>query len=207
MKATRSRPSAWTIMILSLAVIGIISLLAALVLRNEKPPVPYVAQGLPEYVDTTQLLPVNPYSRPGDKLTAVNGIVIHYVGNPGTSALQNRNYFAGLAESHATYASANFVIGLDGEILLCVPTDEVAYCSNHRNSDTLSIECCHPDETGAFTEATYRSLVRLASWLCKTYGLTQEQVLRHYDVTGKLCPLYYVEHPDEWDAFRQAVAG
>ena len=39
------------------------------------------------------LLPVNPYSRPGTKLEEVNAIVIHYVGNPGTTAAQNRSYF------------------------------------------------------------------------------------------------------------------
>lgn len=43
-----------------------------------------------------QLLTVNEYSRPGITLVQVNGIVIHYTANPGTSAQDNRNYFENL---------------------------------------------------------------------------------------------------------------
>jgi len=93
-------------------------------------------------------LTINPYSRPGYLLEEVNGIVIHYIGNPATTALQNRNYFESLATSHETYASSNFIVGLVGEIIQCIPVDEIAYASNQRNKDTLSIEICHPDETG-----------------------------------------------------------
>ena len=156
---------------------------------------------LPDWI-TADLLPVNPWSRPGTRLRAVNGIVVHYVGNPGTTAAQNHSYFESLAETQQTKASSNFLIGLDGEILLNGPMDEVAFCSNSRNSDTLSIECCHPDETGAFTQATYDSLVRLLRWLCELYDLSPDDVIRHYDVTGKLCPLYYVEHPDAWESLK-----
>ncbi len=59
--------------------------------------------------------------RPQIPVKQVNAIVVHYVGNPGTSAAANRSYFEGLAVSGETYASANFVVGLDGEILQCVP--------------------------------------------------------------------------------------
>ena len=148
-----------------------------------------------------ELLPVNPYSRPGTPLDAVNGVVVHYTGNPGTTAAQNRNYFAGLAETHETYASSQFIVDLDGTGIQCVPLDEVAYCSSQRNSDTISIEVCHPDETGAFTEESRQALIDLVQWICDAYGLGRDQVIRHYDVTGKECPLYYVEHPDEWETF------
>lgn len=155
----------------------------------------------PDYVDV-QLIPKNEYSRPGTKIDAVNGIVVHYVANPGTSAAANRSYFAGLAQSKATYASSNFIIGLDGEVLQCVPVDEVAYASNKRNSDTLSIECCHPDETGVFAYPTYRSLVELCADICIGFELDPEtDIIRHYDITGKMCPLYFVEHEDEWKKF------
>lgn len=49
----------------------------------------------PEWIDQ-QFLTVNPYSRPGTKLAAVNSIVVHYIGNPGTTAQQNRDYFESL---------------------------------------------------------------------------------------------------------------
>ena len=154
----------------------------------------------PEWV-TKEYLPVNPFSRPGTGLEEVNGVVVHYVGNPGTTSGQNRSYFAGLARSGETYASSHFLIGLDGEILQCIPLDEVAYCSNQRNHDTLSIECCHPDDSGQFTQATYDALVRLVRWLREYYGLEAGQIIRHYDVTGKECPRYYVQHPEAWVQF------
>ena len=116
-----------------------------------------------KYVDQrpeldVELLPVNEYSRPGLALKKVRGIVVHYTANPGTTAIQNRNYFAGLEQSHQTKASSHFVIGLDGEIVQCIPCNEIAYASNNRNSDTIAIECCIPDDTGKFNDSTYQSL-------------------------------------------------
>ena len=152
-----------------------------------------------------QLLDVNAYSRPGMETETITGIVIHYTANPGSTAQENRDYFNSLQYSHATEASSNFIVGLDGEIIQRVPTWEVAYASNERNTDTVSIECCHPDDSGKFTDETYRSLVQLTAWLCVKFGLTEEDVIRHYDVTGKNCPKYFVEHEDAWDEFRQNV--
>ena len=152
-----------------------------------------------------QLLDVNAYSRPGMETETITGIVIHYTANPGSTAQENRDYFNSLQYSHATEASSNFIVGLDGEIIQCVPTWEVAYASNERNTDTVSIECCHPDDSGKFTDETYRSLVQLTAWLCVKFGLTEEDVIRHYDVTGKNCPKYFVEHVDALDEFRQNV--
>lgn len=152
-----------------------------------------------------ELLTVNSYSRPGIELKKVNGIVVHYTANPGSTARQNRDYFEGLKDTHTTKASAHFVIGLDGEIVQCIPTSEMAYASNNRNSDTIAIECCHLDADGKFTQETYDSLVELTSWLCQKFGLDADDVIRHYDVTGKLCPLYFVDHEDAWKQFKKDV--
>lgn len=152
-----------------------------------------------------QLLDVNSYSRPGEESGRIKGIVIHYTANPGATAQQNRDYFEGLKDSHETKASSHFIVGLDGEIIQCVPTWEIAYASNNRNSDTVSIECCHPDSSGKFNEATYRSMVQLTSWLCQKFGLTQEDVIRHYDVTGKICPKYFVDDTAAWEQFKEDV--
>ena len=190
-----------------LAAVIVVLLIIRAVLAAVMPGTPSTAEVLPEEIPdvpewvTQELLPINEYSRPGEKLTAVNGVVVHYTGNPGTTAEQNRSYFAGLAETGETYASSNFVIGLEGEVLECVPLDEVAYASSQRNYDTLSIEVCHPDDTGEFTQASYDALVKLVQWLVDTYGLERDQILRHYDVTGKECPRYYVQHPEAWEAF------
>ena len=168
-------------------------------------------QGLPADVYaahpnwTEDFLTVNEYSRPGIESDSITGIVIHYTANPGSTAQQNRNYFNGLKDSHETSVSSHFVVGLEGEIIQCVPTWEIAYASNERNHDTVSIECCHPDETGKFNDETYKSVVQLTAFLCEKYGLTQENVIRHYDVTGKICPKYFVEHEDAWQTFKEDV--
>lgn len=162
---------------------------------------------VPEWVDQ-QLITVNPYSRPGDKLGIINNIVIHYIGNPGTTAQQNRDYFDGLKNqsgSNTVSVSSNFVIGMDGEIIQCVPIDEIAYASNDRNSDTISIENCHPKADGEFTEETYDSLVKLTAWLCKELNLGPKDVIRHFDVTGKACPRTFSEDEAQWKQFRKDV--
>lgn len=153
-----------------------------------------------------QFLTVNEYSRPGTAMDAINGIVIHYIGNPGTDAQANHDYFENLKDgASGAYASCNYIIGLDGTIIHCVPDDEVAYASGERNSDTISIECCHPDDSGAFTQETFQSLVLLTAKLCQDHGLTTEQVIRHYDVNNKPCPKYFVDDPDAWVNFLASV--
>lgn len=160
----------------------------------------YVAEEPPLTVD---LLDINDYSRPGLAIDAVKGIVVHYTANPGSTAKQNRDYFNGLAESKETHASSQFIIGLEGEIVQCVPCNEIAYASNNRNNDTVSIECCIEDESGEFNAKTYESLVWLTSWLMGRYDLEVDDVIRHYDVTGKSCPKYFVDNEEAWDKFKQ----
>ena len=152
-----------------------------------------------------QLLSINEWSRPGKKIRSLDYIVIHYLGNPKTTAQENHDYFESLKELQNVSMSANYVIGLEGEIIHCVPDDEVAYASNRANSYSISIENCHPDDTGRFTQATYDSLVKLAAYLSEQYGLGRDQIIRHYDVTEKDCPKYFVEHEDAWERFRDQV--
>lgn len=162
------------------------------------------AEGAP-YIDVELLTP-NSYSRPQIPIEQVNYIAIHYTANPGSTAISNRNYFENLATTQDNKVSSHFVVGLDGEVVQCIPTSEMSYATNSRNVDTLSIECCHPDETGKFNEATYDSAVKLSAWLCVRFGLTSENVIRHYDVTGKNCPKYYVENPDAWIQMKSDIA-
>ncbi len=153
----------------------------------------------PDYVDV-QLLDIG-RARSGSKLEAVNSIVVHYVGNPGTTAQNNHDYFA----KPDTQVCSHFVIGLEGEVIQCLPLDERSVASNHRNKDTISIEVCHPDSGGKFTQESYDSTVRLCAWLCRNSGLKASDVIRHYDVTGKLCPLYYAKNQEAWDQFIKDV--
>lgn len=155
---------------------------------------------LPEWVEE-QLIHKHTTARTGIVLEDINNIVIHYVGNPNTTAENNRNYF----DNPTTTVSSHFVVGLQGEIIQCVPIYERSAASNHRNKDTISIETCHPDESGKFNEATYNSLVKLTAYLCYEFDLKVDDVIRHYDVTGKICPKYYVENESEWNNFKKDV--
>ncbi len=156
---------------------------------------------IPDWIDI-QLITLGSDARKGRPLDSLNHIVIHYVGNPGTTAQQNRNYF----NNPDTVVSAHFVIGLEGEIIQCVPLSEQAVASNQANCDSISIEVCHPDEDGMFTDKTYQSLIRLCAWLCQQCRLDEEALIRHYDVTGKACPIYYVNHPEAWEQLKNDVA-
>ncbi len=156
-------------------------------------------QGIKAPAITEDFLEVNDYSRPGTELPAVNSVFVHYTANPGTSARQNRSYFANLAETHERSASAHFIIGYEGEIVQCIPLDEQAYAVMSRNEDSISIECCYLEADGQFTQETYDSLVHLLAWLEQEYHLGSDDILRHYDCGGKKCPIYYVEHEDAWE--------
>ena len=167
-------------------------------------PEEWMAEGAP-YIDV-QLLTPNEYSRPQLPLNQVDYIAIHYTANPGATAQNNRDYFENLVTSHEAKVSSHFVVGLEGEVIQCIPTSEMSYATNSRNVDSISIECCHKAETGAFEQATYDSVVKLTAWLCARFGLTSEQVIRHYDVTGKECPKYYVDHPDAWEQMKADIS-
>ena len=73
------------------------------------------ATSAPDWVDQ-QIIKVDGDSRRGVMLEGVRNIVIHYVGNPGTTAQQNRDYYA----SRSSDVSSHFVIGLKGEIIQCM---------------------------------------------------------------------------------------
>jgi N-acetylmuramoyl-L-alanine amidase len=160
-------------------------------------------------------LTVNPCSRPGKPLTGVKGIVIHWVANPGTTALANRNYFEGLKNQTVRFASAHFIIGLRGEVIQCLLENEVGYhagaerysdialknLSSYPNNCTLGIELCHTNWEGEFTPETLQSAKELVLELCERYGLGRENIYRHFDITGKDCPRYFVNRPEAWEQF------
>ena len=174
-------------------------------------PEPVMIQGLPAEVYnrhpkwTEDFLTPNEYSRPGDALEQVTNIFVHYTANPGTSAAQNRSYFEQQKDVHERSVSSHFIIGYEGEIIQCVPLDEIAYAVQTRNMDSISIECCFVAKDGSFTQETYDSLISLLAWLTDAYDLDTDDILRHYDCGGKKCPLYYTDHPDKWDQLKEDV--
>jgi N-acetylmuramoyl-L-alanine amidase len=174
-----------------------------------------------------ELLTVNPFSRPGKKLAGVKALVVHWVANPGTSAMANRNYFESLKKqsldnADARYASAQFIVGLTGEIVQCIPSEEMAYHAGAKkytpeakgrlgpipNTCTVGIELCHPKADGKFTEATLDAATELCALLCVQFGLNPlADIWTHHAVTEKPCPRWFVDHPEDFESFKQAVSG
>ena len=175
-------------------------LLLVLVLRSCVIGVDVSGLNYPSYVQQ-DFIEEDGHARTGREMKRVNDIVIHYVANPGSTAEGNRDYF----DSAQSYVSAHFVVGMEGEVIQCVPLDEQSSASNDRNPDTISIEVCHPDSSGKFNDKTYGALVKLTAWLCDEFHLDEKDVIRHYDITGKNCPKYFVEHPKAWEQFKEDV--
>ncbi len=148
------------------------------------------------------------HGRSGRPLEA-KGVLIHYVGNAGSTGMANRNYFEN--GSGGLGVSAHYVIGLDGEVLRLVPENEQAAhagksykpeyneMARTNNARYIGIECCHPDASGRFNEKTEAAVIALTADICRRHGFDIGCVKRHYDVTGKSCPLYYVNNATAWD--------
>lgn len=165
------------------------------------------------------LLTLNEYSRPGKKLKKIKGIVIHWVANPNTSAKQNRDFFEKRKDGNNDFGSSHYIIGLEGEILQAIPENEMAYhvganeytliakkeLSAYPNDCTIGIENCHPNWIGKFNSKTYQSLISLVVRLCKKHNLNENNVYRHFDITGKFCPAYYVSEINEWAILKNEI--
>lgn len=127
-------------------------------------------------------------------------LILHYIGNPGTTARQNASYFA-----HVNSQTSVHYIVDDGEIIEIIPPDQKSYGTSSRehNERGIQIEMCHPDASGKISEKTLSNTVRLCRELMERYGITE--IIRHYDVTGKKCPLWYVNHPEEWEVLKERI--
>lgn len=147
-----------------------------------------------------------------NNIKRIKYIVIHYVGATG-GAKANCDYFK------TTYrgASAHYFVGHKGEVWQCVDDADVAwhcgassykhkYC---RNSNSIGIEmCCRKDSKGRwyFEKETVDSTVELTKMLMKKYGVSEANVIRHYDVTGKRCPEPYVADTAAWNSFKSRLS-
>lgn len=170
---------------------------------------------------TQMILTPNKWSRPQKKINKIKGIVIHWVANPGSSAVANRNFFDNRKFGKTNYGSAHFIVGLKGEIIQCLPYEEMAYhvgstepytkdalsrLSTYPNDCTIGIEMCHPDASGKPTLETLHATIELAAFLLKKYNLTYKDLWTHKEVVGwKICHKYYVENPTEWSNFKNYV--
>lgn len=155
-----------------------------------------------------------------DNVGRIKYIVIHYVGALG-GAKANCQYYA----SKYIGASAHYFVGFDGEIWQSVGDEDIAWhCgaksyrhAECRNSNSIGIELCVRSKGNQaanskdwyFEEATVEAAIELTEYLMKKYGVDVAHVIRHYDVTGKICPNPYVYNNTKhtWDAFKSAITG
>jgi len=144
------------------------------------------------------------------------GIVVHSVAIPGSSAIANRNYFEN--GSNGRGDSSHYIVGLQGEVIRCIPEAEsaqhagavrsTAYLEQAKinNSVYFSIEACYPNVDGKFSDITNLRLIELCADICVRFGFDPHKCLfTHNQVTGKPCPLYFVNHPEDWTAFKLEV--
>lgn len=162
---------------------------------------------------------LTPYNlnRLGDT-SRIKYIVIHYVGATG-GAEANCRYYA----SKYIGASAHYYVGFNGEIWQSVEDGDIAWhCGaksyRHpecRNSNSIGMELCVRNKGSQaadsrdwyFEEATVTAAIELTRELMEKYGVPAERVIRHYDVTGKICPNPYVYNhtAHTWEAFKAAL--
>lgn len=160
------------------------------------------------------LVQVNKYSRPGTKLTAVKGIVIHWVGAYGSTDENNAAFFDGSDGGGGRYAGAHIFVDKDSATQI-VPFDEVTYHANDKacriaklgnnaNLTTIGIEMC-VEKDGTIHPDTVARTVLLTNHLCKFYKLGVNDIYRHFDISGKNCPAPWVTNPALFTQFKNDV--
>lgn len=157
---------------------------------------------------TDSLIPKNKYNRPGTKSTPKR-ICVHYTGDCGATAEQLSKYWqnvvAGVFKDKPwSWTSAQYIVGLNGEVIRCIPDNEIAYAAANQNADTIHIEVCYKRQSGEFEEKSIVALGELVRSLMKKYAIPAGKVVRHYDLTGKLCPAYYVDEA-RWNTLHERI--
>lgn len=160
------------------------------------------------------LLTINSFSRSGKKIKEVKAVVIHWTANPMASAKANRNFFEMRKDGKNGIGSAHYVVGVEGEIIRCIPDYEVAYhcgtdmldpisnkvytdlgrekfgkyCLDYKNNSpnncTIGIELCPVNNEGDFRSETWNSAVELTALLLEQFRLSIEDVITHSDIVG-----------------------
>ena len=159
------------------------------------------------------------YNHSSGDTARIKYIVIHYVGATG-GAEANCRYYAG--ENRG--ASAHYFVDFDGSIWQSVEDQDIAWhCGAKtyvhpecRNANSIGIEMCVRNRGSQadtsrdwyFEDATVQSAIQLTRGLMDKYKIPADHVIRHYDVTGKICPNPYVyNHTNHtWEAFKAALS-
>ena len=154
--------------------------------------------------------PSNYYSGRGGN--SIKYIVMHYTANDGDTDEGNAHYFQGAGRR----ASAHYFVDEDSVTQSVRDSDAAWHCggaieSSHHplrgicmNRNSLGVEMCSDIAGGKYTitPQTVDRTVELVRWLMAKYGIDADHVVRHYDVTGKLCPEPWVRDESLWRKFK-----
>lgn len=157
---------------------------------------------------TITQMPCNPGNYTARRTSAIQYIVIHYTGAPGTA----KNCGTYFGREGNIGASAHYFVD-EHDIVQSVPdTGRAWHCGaatyKHpacRNDNSLGVElCCYPngDGTWRFAPETVANAVQLVRALMARYGVDVDHIVRHYDVTGKVCPEPFVRDTAQWETFK-----
>lgn len=143
-------------------------------------------------------------------------LVYHYTANDGDTDENNAKYF----HNNVVKASAHRFVD-DDSVTISVPDNYVAwhcggglqgskghtYYKKCTNTNSIGIEMCDTKRNGKYevTPKTRSNAIALGKELVKKYGIKKENVIRHFDVTGKNCPAYFVKDEEEWKKFRDEI--
>lgn len=141
--------------------------------------------------------------------TAIKYLVLHYTANNGDTALGNCKYFSGANRN----ASAHYFVDEKGVYRSVRDMNVAWHCGSMngykhkycRNTNSIGIEMCSRiDSNGKFyiKEKTIANAIELTKFLMEKYDIPVENVIRHYDVTGKMCPKPFVEDEKLWLDFK-----
>jgi probable enterotoxin D len=137
-------------------------------------------------------------------------IVIHDTDNRqfGANAMANRNYFANHPEAEA---SAHYTVDQGNIIQVLEDNWRGWHCGDRynpiiNNSNTIAIELCVNVDNNF--DKTLENGIALTKYLMQKYNIPAENVVRHYDVSGKICPKMMIkDRPELWTYFKQVISG
>ena len=143
----------------------------------------------------------------------VRYIVMHYTANNGDTAKNNCDYYHRVG---GLQASAHYFCDEHGAMQSVRECDTAWHCGARaywhpecRNGNSIGIEMCsrkRADGSYYILPETVANAAALAREIMQRYGIDTDHVLRHYDVTGKRCPMPWVDDPAQWDAFKASLA-
>ena len=139
----------------------------------------------------------------------VRYIVMHYTANNGDTAKNNCDYYHRVG---GLQASAHYFVDEHGVMQSVREGDTAWHCGARaywhpecRNGNSIGIEMCsrkRADGSYYIEPETVANAAALAREIMQRYGIDTDHVLRHYDVTGKRCPMPWVDDPAQWTAFK-----